>query len=64
MRTELTIIYDENIRPVAAVCSACGEEMPKPAPTLQDSADIVKFFSRMFLEHNRVKHSTPEVDCE
>jgi hypothetical protein len=38
--------------------------MPNPDAALKDSADLLMFFSRLFLEHNRLKHITAEVDGE
>jgi hypothetical protein len=58
VRIELRFVYDENMRPIGATCSSCGEKMPKPDPALKDAAEIVMWFSERFLEHrNLLKHS-------
>jgi len=61
MRTELQFAYDENMRPVSATCTGCGEKMPMPPRTITDSADIVMWLSQRYLEHRKLKHRS-EVD--
>lgn len=57
MRTELRFVYDESMHPIGATCSACGEKMPKPDPALKNSAEIIMWFSRQYVEHKEEKHS-------
>jgi len=57
-RTELAISYDDDMLPVSARCTHCGERMPKPVEGLEFPADIVLWFSVRFLEHKRRKHPT------
>jgi len=57
-KTELAINYDDDIFPVSAVCTHCGEKMPKPAKGVKTAAEIILWFSVRFLEHKRVKHPT------
>jgi hypothetical protein len=59
MNSELVIRYDDQVRPVSAQCSGCGQQMPAPPPTLQDSADIIQWFSVQFIEHKKRNHPTP-----
>ena len=54
-RTELAISYDEDMFPVSAKCTHCGEEMPLPGVG-QSAADIILSFSVQFLMHKRQKH--------
>ena len=59
-RTELKIEYDSEMKPVSASCTACGEQMPlPPAKTfyLNDSADTIVWFSEVYIEHRKRKHS-------
>jgi hypothetical protein len=56
LRTELAISYDETMRPVAARCTSCGDAMPQPDASLTDAAGIVLWYSKVFLEHKKVKH--------
>jgi hypothetical protein len=60
MRTELRFVYDENMRPISATCTACGERMPKPDPALENSADIIMFFSKKYFEHRNLKHRSDD----
>lgn len=53
---ELVIGYDEEYHPVSAVCSACGEEMPKGKPREATSGEMVEWFSAQFHFHVRRKH--------
>jgi hypothetical protein len=57
IRTELKIDYDDEMRPISATCTGCGEKMPKPPADLQDSADIVVWSSEKYIEHRKLKHS-------
>lgn len=57
-RTELAISYDDDMFPVSAACTHCGEKMPKPDAGLEFPADIILWFSVRFLEHKRLKHPT------
>ena len=54
--TELVFTYDENMKPLWAQCSRCGEHMPLPPLNLEDTADIFLWFSGQFLEHKKRKH--------
>jgi len=58
LRTELAISYDDDLLPVSAACTHCGEKMPKPVAGLDFPADIILWFSARFLEHKRLKHPT------
>jgi len=64
MRTELRFVYDDNMRPIGATCSVCGEKMPNPDPALNDSADIIMWFSQEYVAHKNEKHASnrPESD--
>ena len=57
MKSELKFTYDEDMHPIGAACTACGEQMPKPDPALKDSADIIGWFSGKYIEHRQHKHS-------
>jgi hypothetical protein len=58
LRTELAISYDEDMFPVSAACTYCGERMPKPVAGLRSRADIILWFAARFLEHKRLRHPT------
>ena len=60
MKTELRFAYDENMRPISATCTGCGEQMAKPDPSLENSADIVMWLSEQFLEHRKEKRHRSE----
>lgn len=60
-RTELKIIYDESMSPVSAICTACAEMMPCPPAELQNSADIIMWLSKEYIEHRKLKHRDDEV---
>ena len=62
MRPELAFTYDADMRPVAAKCTACREQMPPPPPELKDNADLIMWFSRHFFEHRAITHPTPPHD--
>jgi hypothetical protein len=53
---ELIIGYDDESRPVAGVCSACGEEMPKCEPHMTTASEIIRWFSTQFVFHVGRKH--------
>jgi hypothetical protein len=61
MRTELRFDYDEKMRPISGTCTGCGEKMPTPPCTINDSADIVMWLSQRYLEHRKIQHAS-EVD--
>jgi len=56
-RTELKIDYGERMKPISAICTACGEKMLTPPADLENSADIIVWFSEKYVEHRRLKHS-------
>ena len=56
MRTELSFDYDAEMHPVSATCTGCGQKMPKPPETLKDSAGIIMWLSRRYIEHKKQKH--------
>jgi hypothetical protein len=56
---ELTIRYDHQLRPVSAECTSCGQQMPRPPAYLNDSSDIILWFSDHFIEHRKEKHPAP-----
>ncbi len=56
MPSELSFIYDPELRPVSAKCSVCGQLMPPPPSMLLDAADMVMWLSKQFLEHKRLNH--------
>jgi hypothetical protein len=56
-RTELQIEYNEEMKPISATCTACGEKMPKPPGELQNSADVIVWLSEKYIEHRKLKHS-------
>ena len=65
MLTELSFVYDPEMRPVSARCSVCGQLMPTPPSTLRDAADMVMWLSQQFLEHKRLKHpQQPSAETE
>jgi hypothetical protein len=55
-RAESKIDYDQEMKPVSAMCTACREMMPKPPADIVNSADIILWFSFKFIEHRRLKH--------
>ena len=57
MLSELKIEYDEAMKPISATCTGCGERMPLPPADLQNSADIIVWFSKEYIEHRKLKHS-------
>ncbi|WP_162601897.1 hypothetical protein [Occallatibacter savannae] len=59
MSAELTLRYDNNLHPVSAQCSACGQLMPDPPPEVIDAPDVILWFSGHFIEHKRRHHPTP-----
>jgi len=59
-KPELVIGYDEECRPVQAVCSACGEEMPKGEPRVTTTKEMITWFSSQFYFHVRRKHAEEE----
>ena len=54
----LAFRYDENMRPVLANCTFCGEQMPTPGPAITDPADMIWWVFRRYLEHFKTKHLT------
>ena len=59
MTSELTFIYDAEMRPVAARCSICRKLMPPPPSHLRDAADMVLWLSEQFILHKRKEHPKP-----
>jgi hypothetical protein len=59
MKPELAFTYDADMRPIAAKCTACREVMPAPPANLHGAVDLISWFSAFFLEHKRLKHSSP-----
>jgi hypothetical protein len=65
MLTELSFVYDPEMRPVTARCSVCGQLMAPPPSTVRDAADMVMWLSQQFLEHKRLKHpQQPSVETK
>ena len=60
---ELVIGYDENSHPVAAACSACGEEMLQRDPRVT-SGETIRWFSAQFKFHVECKHTEQEPESE
>lgn len=56
LRSELAIIYNDDMYPVSATCTHCGEKMQSPDARLEFAADIILWFSVQFLEHKKRKH--------
>jgi hypothetical protein len=56
-RNEVKIDYDDEMKPVAATCTACGEKMPRPPADLKNAADTISWFSGKYIEHRRLNHS-------
>ena len=57
MPSELSFMYDPQMRPVSAKCTICGQLMPPPPSHLLDSADLIMWLSGEFLEHKRIEHA-------
>lgn len=55
MRQELAFTYDEEMRPVAARCTACGDHLLPPPPNIISAVEIIMWFSRRFQEHLQTK---------
>jgi len=56
-KAELNIAYDNTMKPVSAMCTGCRETMPQPPVDLQQSADVIEWFSQKYIEHRNQKHS-------
>jgi len=56
-KPELIIGYEEDGRPTAAACSACGEDMPQGEARVTDSAAMIKWFSEQFELHVAQNHT-------
>lgn len=54
---ELTISYDGDSFPSAAVCSGCGEHMPLPESPLVTSLEYINWFVSQFSMHLQDKHN-------
>ena len=54
---ELIIGYDEKSRPVAGVCSACGEEMDMKESRPLSMGETIRWLSDQFQVHVRRKHT-------
>jgi len=59
MRGELCFNYDEEMRPVSAKCSRCGQLFEPPSSTLLDAVEITALMSQQFIEHKRINHPAP-----
>jgi hypothetical protein len=59
MIPELTIRYDHQLQPASAECSSCGQQMPQPPSNLNDSSEIILWFSAHFVDHRKEKHPAP-----
>ena len=57
MLSELKIEYIEDMKPVSATCGGCGENMPTPPAEVVNSADIIMWLSKQYVDHCRQKHS-------
>jgi hypothetical protein len=42
IRTELTIEYDEQMKPISAIYAGCGENMPAAPAEMQTASDIIE----------------------
>ena len=56
-KAELEIDYDQEMKPISAMCTACREMMLEPPADIVNSADIVLWLSVKFIEHRRLNHS-------
>jgi hypothetical protein len=61
-RPELVIGYDEDTRPVAGVCSACGEIIYEDKSRTEGALDIIRRLSALFRLH--IQHKHMEVESE
>lgn len=52
----LAFSYDENMRPVLANCTFCGEQMPTAGPAITHPADMIWWVFRRYLQHCDTKH--------
>jgi hypothetical protein len=59
MRGELCFNYDEEMHPVSAKCSRCGQLFEPPSSTLRDAVEITRLLSQEFIEHKRLNHPRP-----
>ena len=50
-QAELTIVYDQEMKPISAMCTGCREHMPTPPAHMANSADIFVWLSERYLEH-------------
>ena len=64
MCSELSFIYDADMRPVSARCSRCRQLMPPPPSALRDAGDMVMWLSQQFIEHKRLKRPVPSNEDE
>jgi hypothetical protein len=53
---ELIIGYDPDGSVTEAVCSLCGDNMPKADPPFMDTRDAISAFSIEFVRHVHAKH--------
>jgi len=60
---ELVIGYDENSRPVEAVCSACGEEMPAGEQGTKTTLETIRWFSAQFRLHVDREHPDQKLEA-
>ena len=56
MGPELSFSYDNDIRPIAGRCSACGEKMPSPPTDPRDNVDTILWLCHHFIVHKSFKH--------
>lgn len=59
---ELLIGYDDDSFPSMAVCSACGEPMPKCDPPRPDPHGNLEWFEAQFDIHILIWHSLIETE--
>lgn len=59
-QAELTIVYDQEMKPISAMCTGCREHMPTPPAHMANSADIIVWLSERYLEHRKLKHATQD----
>jgi hypothetical protein len=59
-RTELQIEYSDQMKPISATCAGCGEKMPMPPVDLENTVDVIVWFSNKYLDHRKLKHSNDE----
>jgi len=58
--SELKIEYNDEMKPISATCTGCGEKMPPLPSDLQSPADAVVWLAEKYVEHRKLKHSQEE----